>query len=93
MVKSDKDFAEKTYYVKSVTTSSARLVGSKTKTVNMSDADTLIYDGDKFITPSELQVGDAIREIAEGDLYVKVADANGTLTRWTESNQKITVGW
>ncbi len=92
MVKSDKDFAEKTYYVKSVTTSSARLVGSKTKTVNMSDADTLIYDGDKFITPSELQVGDAIREIAEGDLYVKVADANGTLTRWTESNQKITVG-
>ena len=91
-VVSDQDFDETTYYVKSVTTSSARLVGTKTKTVNMSDADTLIYDGDKFISPSDLQVGDAVREIAEGDLYVKVADANGTLTRWTESNQKITVG-
>ncbi len=92
MVKSDRDFEEKVYYIKSVSTSSARLVGTKTKTVNMSDADTLIYDGDKFITPSDLQVGDAVREIAEGDLYVKVADANGTLTRYTASNGKITVG-
>lgn len=92
MVRSDKDFEEKTYYIKSVSASSARLVGTKTKTVNMSDADTLIYDGDKFISPSDLKVGDAVREIAEGDLYVKVADANGTLTRWTESTQKITVG-
>lgn len=91
-VVSDKDFDEKVYYVKSVSTSSARLVGSKTKTVNMSDADTLIYDGDKFVSPSDLKVGDAVREIAEGDLYVKVADVTGTLTRYTSSNGKLTIG-
>lgn len=92
MVRSDKDFTETTYYIKSVSTSSARLVGTQNKTVNMSDEDTLIYDGDKFISPSDLKVGDAVREIAEGDLYVKVADVTGALTRWTSSNEKITVG-
>lgn len=91
-VVSDQDFDEKTYYVKSVSTSSARLVGTKTKTVNMSDADTLIYDGDKFISPSDLKVGDAIREIAEGDLYVKVNDVTGALTRYTSSTGKLTIG-
>lgn len=101
-VMSDQDFNERTYYVKSLTSSSARLVGSQgdkaaldqsaAKTVNMSDADTLIWDGDKFIAPSDLKAGDAVREIVEGDLYVKVADVSGTLTRYTFSNGKVTVG-
>jgi len=47
----------------------------------MNDADTLIYDDGKFIAPSELEVGDAIMEIREGELYAKVADASGELTR------------
>lgn len=80
-VASDRDFEDKAYYVKSMTTASARLVGSKTKTVNMSDADTLIYADGKFVAPSDLKVGDAIREIKEGELYVKVADQSGDFTR------------
>ena len=97
----DQFFTERTFYVKSTTNTSARLVGDfakdkdtevrGSKTVNMSDADTLIWDGDKFISPSELEVGDAIREIVEGDLYVKIADANGTFTRFTESDGKVTI--
>ncbi len=80
-VASDRDFEDKAYYVKSMTTASARLVGSKTKTVNMNDADTLVYADGKFVAPSDLQVGDAIREIKEGELYVKVTDQSGDFTR------------
>ena len=80
-VVSDREFTDKAYYVKSLTTASARLVGTKTKTVNMNDADTLIYDNGKFVAPSDLEVGDAIVEIKEGELYVKVADASGDFTR------------
>ena len=47
----------------------------------MADADTLIYDNGKFIAPSDLEVGDAIMEIREGELYAKVADISGDLTR------------
>lgn len=98
---SDQSFTERSFYVKSTTNTSARLVGDfakdkdtdvrGAKTVNMSDADTLIWDGDKFLSPSDLEVGDALREIVEGDLYVKVADANGTFTRFTENNGKVTI--
>jgi len=98
---SDQSFTERSFYVKSTTNTSARLVGDFAKdkdtevrgalTVNMSDADTLIWDGDKFISPSDLEVGDALRQIVEGDLYVKVADANGTFTRFTENNGKVTI--
>lgn len=98
---SDQSFEERTFYVKSVSNNSVRLVGDFAKdkdtevrgalTVNMSDADTLIWDGDKFISPSDLEVGDALRQIVEGDLYVKVADANGTFTRFTENNGKVTI--
>lgn len=98
---SDQSFEERTFYVKSVSNNSVRLVGDfakdkdtdvrGAKTVNMSDADTLIWDGDKFLSPSDLEVGDALREIVEGDLYVKVADANGTFTRFTENNGKVTI--
>lgn len=97
----DQFFTERSFYVKSTTNTSARLVGDfakdkdtdvrGAKTVNMSDADTLIWDGDKFLSPSDLEVGDALREIVEGDLYVKVADANGSFTRFTESNGKVTI--
>lgn len=87
-VASDRDFEDKAYYVKSMTTASARLVGSKTKTVNMSDADTLIYADGKFVAPSDLQVGDAIREIREGELYVKVADQSGDFTRTENAKLK-----
>ncbi len=80
-VASDRDFEDKAYYVKSLTAASARLVGTKTRTVNMSDADTLIYDNGKFVSPSDLEVGDSIVEIREGELYVKVADASGDYTR------------
>lgn len=83
---SDRDFVERSYYVKNITAASARLVGndaenSRSKTVNMADADTLIYDNGKFIAPSDLEVGDAIMEIREGELYAKVADISGDLTR------------
>lgn len=88
-VASDRDFEDKAYYVKSLTAASARLVGTKTRTVNMSDADTLIYDNGKFVSPSDLEVGDAIVEIREGELYVKVADASGDYTR-TEVAQLVT---
>ncbi len=97
----DQFFTERSFYVKSTTNTSARLVGDfakdkdtdvrGAKTVNMSDADTLIWDGDKFLSPSDLEVGDALREIVEGDLYVKVADANGSFTRFTENNGKVTI--
>ena len=99
---SDQSFEERTFYVKSVSNNSVRLVGdfakdskaavSSSKTVNMSDSDTLIWDGDKFIAPSELEVGDAVREIVTGDLYVKVADVTGSFTRYTDDNGKATIG-
>lgn len=87
---SDRDFTERSYYVKTITAASARLVGndaenSRSKTVNMADADTLIYDNGKFISPSDLEVGDALMEIREGELYAKVADASGDLTRTSVS--------
>lgn len=85
-VVSDKDYAEKAYYVKNVNNSSVRLVGTTSQTANMNDADTLIWDGDKFIAPSDLKVGDAIMEITPGDLYVKIDDKSGTLTRATTGN-------
>lgn len=100
---SDQSFTERTFYVKSIGNNSVRLVGDyakdadvkspdSSKTVNMSDADTLIWDGDKFISPSELEVGDAVREIVPGDLYVKVADVTGSFTRYTNDNGKATIG-
>lgn len=99
---SDQSFTERTFYVKSVGANSARLIGDyakaldadtlSAKTVNMSDADTLIWTGDEFISPSDLKVGDAIREIVEGDLYVKVADVTGALTRFAPSTGKATIG-
>lgn len=99
---SDQSFEERTFYVKSVSNNSVRLVGdfakdskasvSSSKTVNMSDSDTLIWDGDKFISPSELEVGDAVREIVPSDLYVKVADVTGSFTRYTDDNGKATIG-
>ncbi len=93
MTKSDKDFTEKAYYVKSVGSNSVKLVaGVKASTANMKDDDTLIWDGTAFIAPSELKAGDAVMEIAENDLYVKVAEATGELTRVTTSTGKATIG-
>lgn len=105
-VMSDKDFdkeSDKVYYVRSVNNNSVRLVGayakdvnasagSPNKTANMSDADTLIWDGSKFIAPSDLEVGDALRQINDGELYVKVADMSGDFTRYTWDNGKATIG-
>ena len=91
MAISDMDYTEQTYWVKSVGTNSVKLVGSKNKTANMNDSDTLIWNGKEFIAPSELNVGDAIMEIAENDLYVIVNEANGKLTKQDTESKKLTI--
>lgn len=85
LVRSDKLYTDKAFFVKSVGTNTVRLVGDKTKTVNMKDGDALIYDKatEQFVTPSELKADDALIEIKEGDLYVRVESVNGKLARAT----------
>lgn len=78
-VKSDKDFDEASFYVKDITSSTLKLVGSTNKTVSLSN-DILVYTEDGFIDAADLTVGDAVQYVAE-DLYVKVADVTGTLTK------------
>lgn len=80
-VKSDKDYTEETYYVKSVTSSTAKLYGSAgtSKSISSSD-DALIYTEDGFITFADLKAGDAVQKITT-DLYVKVDEVTGTLTK------------
>ncbi len=91
MAKSDKDFSEKAYYVKSVSTNSVKLVaGVKTTTVSMKDGDTLIWNGEEFIAPSELDAGDAVMEITKNDLYVLVDEATGELSKVNAT--KATIG-
>jgi hypothetical protein len=91
-VESDTDRVDTTtnkgisYYVKSVGSSSIRALGgvngATVATKNIKDSDTLIYTDNGFIAPSELKVGDAIQQIST-NLFVKVSDATGTLTRVT----------
>jgi hypothetical protein len=88
---------EKSYIVKTVGTSSVKVVGegSTNKTLNIKDGDTLIYTSEGFITPSELKVGDAIQQVSDGttaatDLYVKVDTVTDTLTKATST--KYTIG-
>lgn len=87
-VKSDLDFTEKAFYVKSVNTTTMRLVGDKNSTVSLSN-DILVYTEDGFVTPEDLKAGDAVLKIQD-DLYVKVADATATLTKST--TDKVTIG-
>lgn len=90
MVRSDKLYTEKAFFVKTVGTNTVRLVGDKTKTINMKDGDALIYDKatEQFITPSELKANDALIEVKEGDLYVRVEAVTGKLTRSTGSTDE-----
>lgn len=87
LVRSDKLFTDKSFFVKTVGTNTVRLVGDKTKTINMKDGDALIYDKatETFVTPSELKAGDALIEVKEGDLYVRVEAVTGKLARSTGS--------
>ena len=88
-VKSDKDYDEKAYYVKAINNTTMRLVGDKKPSTTVSlNKDMLIYDEDKFVVASELKVGDAIVKITD-DLYVKVADATGSLSTSTKDNDGV----
>jgi hypothetical protein len=82
------------YYVKSVGSSSVKVLGgvdgAAVATKNIKDSDTLIYTDNGFISPSELKVGDAIQQIST-NLFVKVSDATGTLTRVTPGSQSKTI--
>ncbi len=92
LVKSDKDFTEKAYYVKSIGNTTIKLIGEKNVTASMKDDETLIWDGDEFIAPSELKVGDAIMEITENELYTKIAEATGEMTKVNDGASKATIG-
>ncbi len=92
LAKADDEFTEKAYYVKSVGNSTVKLVGNKNVTASMKDGETLIWDGDEFIAPSELKVGDAIMEITENELYTKVAEVAGEMTKITSEGKKATIG-
>lgn len=87
-VKSDMDFDETASYVKSVTSSTLKLAGNKNTNVSLSN-DILVYTDGAFIEAKDLKAGDAVMKIAD-DLYVKVADATGKLTKSTDT--KVTIG-
>lgn len=91
LVRSDKLYTDKAFFVKTVGTNTVRLVGDKNKTVNMKDGDALIYDKatETFVTPSELKAGDALIEVKEGDLYVRVDSVTGKLARSTGANNSL----
>ena len=86
---SDLDLKEDAYYVKSIKGTSFKLAGNTTTTVSLDDDEVLVYTEDGFIAPSELKVGDAVMEYAD-DLFVKVDDATGELTK--TSGAKATIG-
>ncbi len=88
---SDLDYLEKTYWVKSVGTNSVKLIGTQNKTANMKEDETLIWDGKEFIAPSELKVGDAVMEITADDLYVKIDEKSGKLTKEDTKSAKATI--
>lgn len=88
-VKSDKDFDEKTAYVKTINSSTMKLVGSDYNNKSVSLDDVLVYTEDGFIAAADLTVGDAVMEIAD-DLFVKVDDVTATLTK--KSGEKYTIG-
>ena len=100
--KSDAEFEENAYYVKSVKGSAFKLVGEGgTVSETLSDEDVLIWNGDEFMAPSELKVGDAIREVgtkdaddkykAVEDLYILVDDATGKVTKTNSEETKVTI--
>lgn len=86
-VKSDREYTEETGYVKSINSSTMKLVGTLSKSVSLDDV--LVYTEDGFIAAADLKVGDAVMEIAS-DLYVKVDETTGTLTK--TSGKKYTIG-
>lgn len=86
-VKSDREFTGATGYVKSINSSTMKLVGTLSKSVSLDDV--LVYTEDGFVAAADLTVGDAVMEIAS-DLYVKVDETAGTLTK--TSGKKYTIG-
>ena len=84
---SDLDDTDKAYFVKSVGTSTAKLIGSDTQTID-ADEDSLVWTEDGFITTAELQVGDAVVMI-DDDLFVKTEAATGVLKSATSNKWNI----
>ncbi len=78
-VASDLDRTDEAYFVKSVTSSTIKLVGSgDTKNIDNDDDEILIWNGEEFVAPSTLEVGDAILKI-DDDLYELTETQTGVL--------------
>lgn len=76
-------------YVKSVNSSTVKLVGDAEKgSLSLSD-DVMIYTEEGFIGVKDLKVGDAIKYVAD-DLWVMVEEQTGALTKATISGGDIT---
>ena len=78
-VASDMDDANDAYFVKSISTSTIKLVGNTSTTIDNDDDDIMIWNGTEFVTPSALKVGDALIEITADELYVLAEAKTGVL--------------
>ncbi len=86
-VTSDKEDTDKAFFVKSVGSSTIKLIGDDTETID-ADEDSLVWTEDGFITTEELEVGDAIVMI-DDDLFVKTEAATGVLKSKTSTKWNI----
>ena len=77
-VASDMADTDKAYFVKSISTSTIKLVGNTTATLDADD-DIMIWNGTKYITTDDLKVGDALIEVTAGELYVLAEAKTGVL--------------